>query len=252
MDYLNSIENIIGGISTIIVIFEIIFKLYMFFSRKRFIKMTLNFKGKSCLVSQAIYTDLQNPKDQYVHRTSVEASQKISEMLKEVHYVIMPFEDSYEGQNIIHVGGPAANIHVNALFAEKMKKLTFCTPQTDEPNHERLELNKSCIQYSNGDRYFKVGHKILNIDANTRDYGIFIRIPYNKRDGIEYTTHIIFGCWANGTLKAFEFFTKNYKMIAKKYRKSKYCFAIPINRIDNSIALISDRDIIDLTNEFFD
>ena len=56
---------------------------------------------------------------------------------------------------------------------------------------------------------------------------------------------------ADGTLKAVEFFTKNYKMIAKKFGKSRYCFAIPISRINNSIELIESKDIIDLTDVFF-
>lgn len=184
--------------------------------------------------------------------TSVQAFQMINEMLNNVNYVIKPFNNSYEGENIIHIGGPAANIHVNALFAERMQRIRFCTPQTDEIAHQNLDLNQSCIDYSDDDtRYFKIGDRILKIDSSIRDYGIFIRIPYNHRKGIDYTTHIIFGCWATGTLKAFEFFTKNYKLIARKYKKSKYCFAIPINRIDNSIALITENDIIDLTSDFF-
>lgn len=55
---------------------------------------------------------------------------------------------------------------------------------------------------------------------------------------------------ANGTLKGIEFFTNNYKMIAKKYGKSKYCFAVPINLIDNTISVSKER-MIDLTNDFF-
>ena len=42
----------------------------------------------------------------------------------------------------------------------------------------------------------------------------------------------------------------NYKMIAKKYGKSKYCFAVPINLIDNTISVSKER-MIDLTNDFF-
>lgn len=252
-EFINPIGNIIGGISTIVVVIEIIVKCHSFFTEKRYIKTALNFKRNSCLVSQAIYPNSLISSVKVVTYNSVLSFQMVNEMLNKVNYIIKPFKESYEGENIIHIGGPAANIHVNALFAEKLKKMCFCTPCIDEATHQKLELNESCIKYSNDDtRYFKIGDRFLEINESTRDYGIFIRIPYNKHEGIDYTTHIIFGCWSDGTLKAFEFFTKNYKMIAKRYRKSKYCFAIPINRIDNSIALITDNDIIDMTDDFFD
>ena len=253
LDFMDTTLNIIGYVSTIIVLVECIIKLYSYVTKKRYVKMVLGFNKKRCFVSQAVYTNTTIPSRDVVSYSSVQAFQMINEMLNNVNYVIKPFSNSFEGENIIHIGGPAANIHVNALLAERIQRIRFCTTQKDQSIHQNLNLNQSCIEYSKEDtRCFKIGDKVLKLDSKIRDYGIFIKIPYNHREGIDYTTHIIFGGWANGTLKAFEFFTKNYKMIARKFKKSKYCFAIPINRIDNSFALITEKDIIDLTDEFFE
>lgn len=248
---LEPIGTIIGGISTIAIIVELNIKLYTFFTQKRYIKTVLNFNKKSCLVSQATYPDTITSSEKVVTFTSMQSFQMINEMLYKVNYVINPYIDNFEGNNIIHIGGPAANIHVNALFVERKFDFYFCTSRKNEISHQKLNLNQSCLEYSDDNTiYFKIGNEKLIIEKNVRDYGIIIRIPYDRNVGREYSTHIIFGCWANGTLKAVEFFTKNHKIIAKKYKRSKYCFAVPINLIDNTI-VISNNSIIDLTNQFF-
>jgi len=40
-------------------------------------------------------------------------------------------------------------------------------------------------------------------------------------------------------------------MIVEKYRKDRYCFVIPISRINNSTELLRFEDIKDLTDDFF-
>lgn len=68
--------------------------------------------------------------------------------------------------------------------------------------------------------------------------------------GIDYTTHIIFGAWSQGTISSVDFFVRNYKLIAKLY-SDRYCFAVPISRINNNTELVQTDDIIDLTTDFF-
>lgn len=247
----NLITNTIGGISTGIVFVQSIKRLHDYYKDKRYIKTVLGFKNKECIITQTVYRDSSINAKEVITNASMQAFQMLNNMMYKVNYRIVLNHSSIIGKNIIHIGGPAANIHVNALFVEHNYKFEFWTPESDEITHRGLNLNSKQLKYSKDNtRKFIVGRKELEIFENERDYAIIIRIPSDKKDGIEYSTHIIFGCMANGTLKGIEFFTNNYKMIAKRYGKSRYCFAIPINLIDNTITVSNER-MIDLTNDFF-
>lgn len=245
------ISDVIGLFSTLTVLFQLIKKFSVYVSQKRYIKTVLAFKHKTCYISQSIFTFTQSKiNHKYVTLSSVKAFNKLSNILDLVGIKALPPSDSYEFNDIIHIGGPASNVNVNSIFVTKYKNIKFYTSSDEKVNHEQLELSTKFIEYNDKNKKgFEIGNKFLPLDKNINDYGIFIRIPFSKE--IDYTTHIIFGGWSDGTLKSVEFFTKNYKTIAKKFGRSKYCFAIPISRINNSIELVEPKDIIDLTTEFF-
>lgn len=247
-----SFATIIGGMSTIIIIIQFILKLHGYLKDKRYIKTVLRFKNKECIITQTVYYNYSNTSTkEVVTNASMQSFQMINNMLYKVNYRIVPCANSFIGKNIIHIGGPASNIHVNALFIEHNYKFEFWTPKEDKSTHDNLKLSSRSIHYTEDDtRKLIIGNVKLEIKENERDYALIIRIPSDNKLGIYYSTHIIFGCKTNGTLKGIEYFTSNYKMIAKLYGKSKYCFAVPINLIDNTIA-ISNEKIIDLTNNFF-
>ena len=248
---LNLITDFIGGVSTVIVLAQPIKKFHDFFIDKRYIKTVLNFKNKECIITQTVYRDSSIKATEVITNASMQAFQMLNNMMYKVNYRIVLNPSSLIGKNIIHIGGPAANIHVNALFVGHNYQFEFWTPESDEKTHKGLNLNSKQLKYSKDNtRKFIVGRKELKIIENERDYAIIIRIPNDEKNGIEYSTHVIFGCMANGTFKGIDFFTNNYKMIAKKYGKSKYCFAVPINLIDNTISVSKER-MIDLTNDFF-
>ena len=248
---LDPFATIIGGISTIIIIIQSILKLHDYLKDKRYIKTMLRFKNKECIITQTVYYNSDINANEVVTNASMQSFQMINNMLYKVSYRIIPCANSFIGKNIIHIGGPASNIHVNALFIEHNYKFEFWTPKTDKHTHNDLKLNSRFIHYTEDDtRKFIIGNIKLEIKENERDYALIVRMPSDNKSGVDFSTHIIFGCKANGTLKGIEYFTNNYKMIAKLYGKSKYCFAVPINLIDNTIT-ISNEKIIDLTNDFF-
>lgn len=252
MRIIEFIAQILGGLSAVVCILKLLYELILFFTKKRYIKNLFVFDKKECYISQAIYKKEATKADyDYVTIQSVSCIQKIQYLLNEVGYKLIPFTESYVGKNIIHIGGPSANKSVNSIFVTKHYNFTIILPASNEDRLKKLGMNTSCYEFTpNGDFKFKIGEEHLNLDEKI-DYGIFIRIPRCRKDGIDYTTHIIFGGWANGTLAAVDFFTRNYKMIAKKFKKERYCFAIPISRINNSTELLRVEDIKDLTANFF-
>lgn len=79
-------------------------------------------------------------------------------MLNEIGIKVMPFSDSYVGNDIIHIGGPAANLNANSLFVTKLRNIEFFTVKDEKQQHDKCEINTNCIVYTNDDsRGFKVG-----------------------------------------------------------------------------------------------
>lgn len=255
-DAISAFLQLLGGLSALIAVFQLIKRIFLYFKTKRYVKTTLMFAEKQCYISQAIYKkEAVNERYDFVTLASMECFQKLQSFLHKYDYKIIPFSESYSGKNVIHMGGPVANINVNSLFVTKFKKFFFYTPIENKEWNEKIGINEDCIRYTDESSKhklcFKIGNEFLDLNENTTDYGIFIRIPRCRKNGIEYTTHIIFGAWAQGTITAINFFIENYKMIAKKYKNNKYCFAVKISRVNNKIELLDNNSIKDLTNEFF-
>lgn len=218
------------------------------------------FRTKSCYISQAIYKIEQlNLANKYVSLGSMHSFQTLSSLLYDSKIKVLPFSKFYTGNNIIHLGGPAANANVNSLWISKINNLHFITYEDEKNVYEKYGLHHNFITYINknaGTRGFLIDNIFLPIDEKITDYGIFIRIPYNRKEGINYTTHIIFGGTSLGTEQAVTFFVENCKLIYRKckdknYIGKRYCFAIPISQINNSTELIGLDDIIDLTQNIF-
>lgn len=255
-----SAENFITALDLITSIPRLIYSLFDMFHNKikkwilesRDIRRVLGVNKKEEFVVTLPVFDIETYySKQFVTFNSVYASQLIFQMLNKVDQKVLPIKNGSENVSTIHIGGPIGNIHVNALFSEEKYNFKFITPKSDELNTKMLNRNDSFIEYSeNGDRCFVIGNSHLKLESGKKDYGIIIKIPPSINCRTDHVTHIIFGCWSNGTLKAVEYFTTNYKTISKKYKSSKYCAAIPINLIDNTYRT-SINDIIDLTSEFF-
>ena len=247
LDALNNILQILCSVSPLLK------KCSLLFTTKIYLKSTLMFDDKQCYISQSVYKTTEHL--DFVTRDSMECFQKLQSFLHSYDYQVIPFSESLSAKNVIHLGGPAANINVNSLFVTKYKNFITYTPLENKNRHEKLGLNVSCFKYTNETseykRGFKIGNVLLSLDEPGIDYGIFIRIPRCKKDGINHTIHVIFCAWAPATIAAVSFFIDDYKMIAKKFKKSKYCFAIKISRINNHILPIDDHSIIDLTEQFF-
>lgn len=248
----DNILQVLGGLSVIAGITKLIYEGILYIKKKRYIKTLLLFKSRQCYISQSIYKkEATNGLHDFVTVNSMICFQKLQFMLNEVGYKVMPFTDSYVGENIIHIGGPSANINVNSIFVSKHYNFISVAPSSVIEITKKIIKDLSGFEFSEDDTSsFKIGDYELKLDEKT-DYGIFIRIPNCKKDGVDYTTHIIFGGWANGTVNAVDFFIRNYKMIVEKYKKNRYCFVIPISRINNSTELLRFEDIKDLTDAFF-
>lgn len=242
----------VGVISVITGIVKLLLKFVFYINKQRYIKTLFMFETKQCYISQSIYKrEATNGIHDFVTVNSMICFQKLQYMLNEVGYKVIPYTDSYMGKNIIHIGGPGANINVNSIFATKKVNFKTVLPSTEMELLNKQKLNTSCFKFKDdGVSGFEIGKRFLEFNEE-KDYGIFIRIPNCKETGIDYTTHIIFAEWSSGTVNAVDFFTRNYKMIANIYKKERYCFAVPISRINNSTELLQVGDIIDLTNDFF-
>lgn len=259
-EILNLLSTIISLTSVIIVVIQLLHKVVIYYTKKFFILKTLMFRPRSCYISQSIYKIEQRGSiNQYVSLGSMHSFQALSSLLYDNNIKVLPFSKLYAGNNIIHLGGPAANANVNALWASAIKNLHFVTYDYEKEIYEEYGLNPNFNTYIDknaGTRGLSTNNIFLPIDKKIIDYGIFIRIPYNKKEGINYTTHIIFGGTSFGTEQTVAFFCKNYKLIYKKCKEKKYfgkryCFAIPINQINNSTELIGLDNIIDLTQNVF-
>lgn len=247
------ISDIIGMISTIILLGQLLFKVIIYLSKKIHIINLLQFSNNKCCISLSVFKkENVDSRYDYVTLSSMQSYQKLEKLMDIVNIDVLPYSELHNGNNIIHIGGPVTNINVNSLFSTKYNNIKYYTSEENRARYERYGTNHSCIEYTtDGEIYYEIGSQTLKIDKDTQDYGIFIRIPACPKNGIEYTTHIIFGTWSEGTQKAVDFFIANYKMISKKYKKNKYCFAVPISRINGAFEQVGKTDIIDLTDDFF-
>ena len=252
---IDNIKFLVGTASFIVLALQNFKKLICYCKEKRYIKETLMFKNKKCFISCSVYKkEHTDAKWDFVIAEAMQCFQKLQEFLHDNGFRVLPYSDDVTRKNIIYLGGPAANINVNSLFVSNFQRFKCFMSEQNKEWHEKLGLNTSCICYSNDinnhQLYYKIGDTKLQLDAYT-DYAIFIRIPNSPKDGIEYTTHVIFCGWANDTTDAIDFFINNYKMIAKKYKRKKYCFAVKMSRINNKIVQQDRNSIIDLTNQLF-
>ncbi len=244
--------QILGGLSVIAGIIKLVYETIIYFKKKRHMKKLLMFNNGECYVSLAIYKKEVTGADyDYVTTQEMNCFQEVQYMLSKINYKTIPYNFDYAGCNIIHISGPSANDNVNSILLAKHYNFKIFLPKENAERLRKLGVDISRYIFTeNGDYKFQIGESELVLN-NTKDYGVFIRIPFSKEDGIDYTTHIIFGGWAKGTEAAVKFFTQNYKMIVEKFNKDRYCFAIELNRSNYSIELLRKSDIIDLTTEFF-
>lgn len=252
MDIINIAAQIVGVLSSVVCVCKLAYELVVFFTKKMYIKKLLLFKRGECYISQAVYKkEVMKAECDYVTVQEMVCFQKLQYMLHEVGYKAIPYKNDYFGNNVIHIGGPSANENVNSILMTKSYSFSIYASIKNEDTLKMSGMDTTRYHFTNDEGYIiKIGEFELKFTNNT-DYGIFIRIPACKEDGIDYTTHIIFGGWADGTLAAVEFYTRNYKMISNKFQRGRYCFAVKISRVNNSTELIRNGDIIDLTSNFF-
>lgn len=102
----DNILQVLGGLSVIAGIIKLIYEGILYIKKKRYIKTLLLFKSRQCYISQSIYKkEATNGLHDFVTVNSMICFQKLQFMLNDVGYKVIPFTDSYVGENIIHIGG---------------------------------------------------------------------------------------------------------------------------------------------------
>lgn len=254
MSWMSKVD-IICAIISLIAIFQWLFiagkKIFEYFSDLKFLKQVLQFNSKSCCVSLSIFRkDIVGSSHDYITLNAVQSYQKLAALLKKREIMIEPLSAEYKNNNIIYIEGPSANIEVCSILT-RFNGFKYYTGPDQKAIFQKNRVNQHFIVYSNEKRGFMFGDKFFEIQKDTKDMGVFIRIPQDKKRGILFTTHIIFAVWDIGTYKAVEFFIQNYKIISRMFKNKPYCFVIPISRIDNSSRIISVSEIQDVSREFF-
>ncbi len=203
MEIINIVAQIVGVLSSVVCVSKLAYELVIFFTKKVYIKELLLFKRGECYISQPIYKkERMKAEYDYVTVQEMDCFQKLQYMLHKVGYKAIPYKNDYVGNNVIHIGGPSANENVNSILMTKSYNFTIHVPTINEEKLKMLGMDTSRYQFTyDGEFKIKIGEVELEFTDIT-DYGVFIRIPACKKDGIDYTTHIVFGGWANGTLAA--------------------------------------------------
>ena len=254
MDWMSTINltcTIISLITIMQCIIVAIKKATKYFGDLIHLDRALQFSKSNCCISLSVFKkDIIGSSHDYVTFYSAKSYQELSVLLRKRNISIEPMSDIYNENNKIYIGGPSANVEVNSILT-RFEAFKYYTEPYQKETYEKNKVNQHFIIYSEEKKGYMFGNKFFDIDKKSKDIGIFIRIPENKKKGILYTTHIIFAAWDIGTYKAVEFFVNNYKIISKKFKDNPYCFVISISRIDNSPRIISVNEIQDVSQEFF-
>lgn len=246
--------NIICAVISLITILQcginIIKKAVYYMKDLQYLKRVLQFGSNSCCIELSLFKKEESgAAHDYITFYAVKSYEIVSELLKKMKVSVDPIDMEYsDNKNKIYIGGPGANIGVNAILT-KFSGFKFYGTYSQRKNTDNPAPHY--LVYSEEKRGFMFGNKFYEIEKNLKDVGVFIRIPRDEKKGILYTTHIIFAAWDIGTYKAVEFFVNNYKTICRRFENKPYCFVIPISRVDNTARLLSVNEIEDVSKEFF-
>lgn len=249
-DMMTSIGRTIGNISTLILLIKLIANAINYYNQGRYIHQVLLSSSETCYMTCPVYEKEHPVQFDYISFTAFDIYEELSDMYARIHRKLRRFKEATPNSDIFHIGGPLANTHTNT-FLSTHSRFNFKIHLPKKEKSEYGDINNLRVLFDTSNQTsFEIGTNKLEVIKGKKDYGIFIRIPKDENNQISQTTHIIFACYFDGTLRAVKFFSNCYKWISKHFGKKRYCFAVPID-LTNGQALPTPNEIIDLTQEFF-
>ena len=257
MSYLNYFNNVITIISFIVNIMFVVpamVKIYIYFTKKRYVKKVLGYGNEAVQISHCTflletYTHSQN---NFITYASVIAMNNVINLFNIINQKFYLVENPIDVKNEINIGGFTANKKVNAYFIKYFSNFKYIDSIKKKAAYEKHPVDQRIFEFSIDDkRGFKIDDDyFLDTTGKISDYAFLIKLVKSdfKNDN-EKTVHILFGGGDIGTIKATEFLLTHYKQIYEVFGEKHYFFALEINRVDNSINY--SKGIIDLTDRMF-
>jgi hypothetical protein len=140
--------------------------------------------------------------------------------------------ENYDNNSEIHIGGPVSNYKTNYYINNYFKDFKWIITDAHKKKYvadENLKkLDYSFIKISTNDEEgVQIGENFYNYKRNKEGWAIIAKI---KIDTNPKVVHLLFGCGANGTHGAVEFFIKNYKEIYKVNKSKQYIGIFKVNK----------------------
>lgn len=256
MEYLNYFNNTITVISfvvNIMLIIPCIFKIYEYFTRKRYAKKVLGYSKEAVQVSQCTFelNMLSGSKNTFITYASVISTNNVISLFNIVGQKFCLVENPIDARNEINIGGFSANKKVNAYFVKYFNNFKFLDTKNKEEAYQKHGVDMKMFEFNEqGKKGFRIDDTFYDITSKVSDYAFLIKLTNSDfKNSNEKTVHIVFGIGDVGTIKATEYLLTHYKQIYEMFGEEHYFFALEVNKVDNSINYA--RGIIDFTDRMF-
>lgn len=256
MNYVTFFNNAMGVLSLIVNIFFLvpfIYKIYKYFTQKRYVKKLLAYNKEPVQIYQATYMfdTIEGDTRDYITYDYLRCVDNILSIFNVINQQVSFINQFDNARNEICIGGFIPNKRVNAYFTKHFKKFKYYVDEKYKNDYDKLPVDTQICYFSKDKTGFKIGESLfLETLIDKTDYAFLIKLTQDDfENGCDKTVHILFGGKSISTIKATEYLRTQYKEIYKKYKNKHYFFAIEINLIDNSFN--HRLGIIDLTNELF-
>ncbi|MBQ4523341.1 MAG: hypothetical protein IJA10_10385 [Lachnospiraceae bacterium] len=248
----NDVITIISFIMNLTLLLSVAVKIYVYFSKKRYVKKVLGFTKDTVQISNSTFhliTDTKSSND-FITYSSLKSINNVINLLNIIEKKFDLLNKTTETKNEINIGGFITNKKVNAYFTKYFPHFKFIINDKYKEVYDNYSIDKRIIEYSSKTYGFKIVDNFLETDSQLTDYAFLIKLTNSDfKNNKKKTVHILFGGGDIGTVKATEYLLTHYKEIYKKYKNNHYFFAIKVNRVDESIDY--SKGIIDLTDKMF-
>ena len=236
--YLEQFITVITVLTSLGTLFGVILplakRIFVYHNKIKYEKKTLHLMNKNVLITCGAFSDKEQVYD-VAGLNEVKCIKTVMDLCGAVKAKTY-FQNEYAQADIdeIHIGGPQCNTAVSTLMADYF-----------EGRFKFIEDTEYGVSFGTE------GKEKYLVNSKYGDYAIIVRILDPKE---RKATHILFGCFELGTVKAVEYFTKHTKevydfMKGHKLEKSNYFFVLHVHndgRHDSHIGLT------DLTETMFD
>lgn len=180
------------------------------------------------------------------------AISKLINFLQPINYSIEISKDSDhdEKANLIHIGGPAANIRTNAIFHEKFGDAIKFHVSIKEDYFEKSKIYKWIFRFESDFTGVKFQNK--NVDNSfiykkeETDFAFLVKLT-SSDTGSDRNIFILWGIEMLGTKRAVDYFINYHDELYRDFKEKHFFIAVKVNAIDGSY----NQEYTDLTQIVF-